>query len=106
MLNIDDEIHSAVTVKEFTEEIVIFLTERPSLDLSRLDWIVRLKLTDRPMKSICNNVSMLNIEGKNSVQTSLKRYEMVFCDGLGDCTKFKARFELRTYRSRARALHL
>ncbi|CAI2725915.1 unnamed protein product [Schistosoma spindalis] len=72
ILNIAGEIHCEVTVKEFTEKGVIFLTDRPSLDLLGLDWIEKLKLTDRPIDSICNNVSTSKVEKDTFKRALLK----------------------------------
>nr|CAX83704.1 Gag-Pol polyprotein [Schistosoma japonicum] len=95
MLNIAGEIHCQVTVKEATETGVIFLTERPSLDLLGLDWIEKLKLMDRIISIICNNVSTVKVDEINPNHELLKRRKMVFSDGLGECTKFQATLTLR-----------
>ncbi|KAK4470017.1 hypothetical protein MN116_000047 [Schistosoma mekongi] len=65
MLNIAGEIYCPVTVRGVTQEGVIFVTERPSLDLLGLDWLEKLKLMDRPISMICNNVSTMRIEEKS-----------------------------------------
>ncbi|CAH8623518.1 unnamed protein product [Schistosoma rodhaini] len=61
IINIAGEVHCKVTVAELTKKGVIFLTERPALDLLGLDWIEKLKLLDRPINSICNNGTMSKV---------------------------------------------
>ncbi|KAK4474327.1 hypothetical protein MN116_000411, partial [Schistosoma mekongi] len=95
MLNIAGEIYCPVTVKGVTQEGVIFVTERPSLDLLGLDWLEKLKLMDRPISMICNNVSTMKIEEKSIGEELMERHKMVFSDGLGECTKFQATLTLR-----------
>ena len=61
IINIAGEVHRKITVAELTKKGVIFLTERPALDLLGLDWIEKLKLLDRPINSICNNGTMSKV---------------------------------------------
>ena len=95
ILNIAGEIHCEITVKELTEKEVILLTERPSLDLLGLDWIERLKLTDRPINSICNKVGMSKVEdptlfrvGGYSQQMQSGYRPRIFKKGVGAILKY------------------
>ena len=83
-----------VSLKGKSKKLKVFVLRNAS-NLFGTDWISEFELWDSPMNNFCNKVEGLSAEA-DKLRTDLKeKFPTVFADKLGQCTKVRAKLELR-----------
>ncbi|CAH8624674.1 unnamed protein product [Dicrocoelium dendriticum] len=99
VLKLVGEINCKIAFNGVEKAGTCYLSDRPNLNLLGLDWMEKLQLFDAPMSQICNTVQTDPVHSSLSIEEMTRKLKQQFVtlfeDGLGHCTKFKAKLCLR-----------
>ena len=80
------------------KKTVVFVLKNTA-NLSRTDWFALFDLCDLPINSFCNKINIVTASvhtATKKLKNELKKsFPEVFSEGLGMCTKTKAKFEIK-----------
>ena len=93
-IKFEGEIIIPVSLNVMTKKLKVFVLKNTE-NLFGSNWFQKFNLWDQPINRFCQKVECITAE-EEKIKTELKgSFPEVFSVGLGKCTKFKAKFELK-----------
>ena len=93
-IKFEGEIIIPVSLNGITKKLKVFVLKNTE-NLFESDWFKKFNLWDQPINTFCQKVECITAEAEK-IKIELKgSFPEVFSAGLGNCTKIKAKFELK-----------
>ena len=93
-INILGEITLTVTLNGVTKKLKAYVLEH-SDNLFETDWIEKFNLWDCPISTLCRKIESTTHNSVNLKKEHKQPFTQVFSDGLGKCSKLKAKLKVK-----------
>ena len=93
-INILGEVTLTVTLNGVTKKLKAYVLEH-SDNLFETDWIEKFNLWDCPISTLCRKIESTTHNSVNLKKEHKQRFTQVFSDGLGKCSKLKAKLKVK-----------
>ena len=93
-IKFEGEIIIPVSLNGITKKLKVFVLKNRKKFFGS-DWFQKFNLWDQPINTFCQKVECITTEAEKIKMKLKGNFPEVFSDGLGKCTKMKAKFELK-----------